>query len=82
MDNKKMMALSDDALDNVSGGAIGFDPDGQGTFTMKCEFTGQKFYGVKMEDIMKIAEFGAVIPNNIDGENQIIAWALSQGYIH
>ena len=34
MDNKKMMALSDDALDNISGGALTFNPDGNGTYTI------------------------------------------------
>ena len=82
MDNKKMMALSDDALDNISGGSLGYDPDGKGTYTMHCQYTGQVFHGVKLEDIMKIAQYSAYIDDNLDGENQIIAWALSQGYIH
>jgi len=82
MDNKKMVQLSDDMLDNISGGAIGFNPDGQGTYTMKCEFTGQTFYGVQLSDIIEIGKFAAAIPNTLEGENQIIAYARSQGYIH
>ena len=77
-----MMALSDDALDNVSGGALTFNPDGNGTYTMKCQFTGQTYYGVSLADVMEISKYGAFIENNLEGENQIIAWAQSQGYIH
>ena len=81
MDNKKMTKLSDDMLDVVSGGAFGFDPDGNGTYTMHCEFTGQTFYGVSLANVMEIAKQCAYSTNDLEGENQIISWARGQGYI-
>ena len=82
MENKKIVKLNDDMLDQVSGGSFGFDPDSMGTYTMRCQYTGQTFYGVKLQDIIEMGKYGATIDDNLDGEIQIIAWAKAQGYIH
>ena len=60
---------------------VGYDPDGKGTYTMKCQFTGKKFYGVRLDQIMEIAKYSATIPNTLEGEEKIIKWAHSKHYI-
>ena len=73
--------IAPELLETVAGGALGFDPDASGTFTMHCEFSGQTFTGVALGNIMQIAQFGASIPNTPEGELQIIAWAKARNYI-
>lgn len=78
---KNGTALNLDMLDNVSGGALGFNPDENGTYTMICEYSGNVYYGVSLAQVIEIAKFGANIPNTPEGEQQIIAWAHEKKYI-
>jgi len=73
--------IAPELLDAVAGGALGFDPDGAGTYTMRCEFSGEAYQGVSLASVMELAQFGASIPNTPEGEQQIIAWARAQNYI-
>lgn len=73
--------IAPELLEFVTGGAIGFDPDGAGTYTMHCQFSGDEYPGVNIASIMAIAQFGASIPNTPEGEQQIIAWAKAGNYI-
>ena len=82
MSNQKRMAIDPELLEKINGGALGYDPDDHGTYTMKCEFSGDKYYNVALTDIIKIAQYAAVIPNTAEGEKQITNWAKEQGYIH
>lgn len=77
----KRVELAPDILDKVSGGAIGFNPDDDGTYTMICEFSGDKYYGVRLDQIMDIAKFASNIPNTPEGEEKIVNWAKDQGII-
>lgn len=77
----KRVELNEELLENVAGGAIGFNPDGNGTYTMLCEFTGNRFYGVSLSQVMEIAKYASAIPNTLEGEQDIIAWAQGQGII-
>lgn len=81
MDNKRV-AIDLDVLDNVSGGAFGYDPDGKGTYTMRCQFSGQVFYGVELGDAIQIAKYGAYLEDTAENEQKTIEWAMQQGYIH
>lgn len=73
--------IAPELLEFVTGGSIGFDPDGAGTYTMYCQFSGDIYPGVNLASIMAIAQFGASIPNTPEGEQQIIAWAKAGNYI-
>ena len=73
--------IAPELLEIVAGGALGFDPDGAGTYTMRCEFSGEVFPGVTLASVMELAQFGASIPNTPEGEQQIIAWAKERGFI-
>ena len=33
--------IAPELLDYIAGGAIGFDPEPSGTYTMRCEFSGE-----------------------------------------
>ena len=73
--------LNDNLVEAVAGGALGFDPDNKGTYTMHCEFSGNTYYGVSLDHIIEMAKFGATIPNTPEGEQEILSWATAQGYI-
>ena len=73
--------LNLEQLENVNGGSIGFNPDGNGTYTMKCQFTGKVYYNVSLSQAMEVAKYAAGVPNTLEGENQIINWAHAQGII-
>ena len=73
--------IAPELLEIVSGGAIVFDPDAAGTYTMICEFSGEGYQGVTLANVMAIAQFGASIPNTPEGEQKIIAWARARNYI-
>ena len=73
--------IAPELLEIVAGGALGFDPDGSGTYTMRCEFSGESYPGISLAGVMELAQFGASIPNTPEGEQQIIAWAKSKGFI-
>ena len=73
--------IAPELLEIVTGGALGFDPDAAGTYTMRCEFSGEDYMGVSLANVMEIAKFGASIPNTPEGEQQIIAWAKARNYI-
>lgn len=81
MEKKNRVELGLESLDKVAGGALGFDPEGDGTYTMHCQFTGNTYYGVSLSDVIEISKFGATVPNTEEGERQIIDWAKSQGII-
>ena len=48
---------------------------------MICEFSGDKYYGIRLDQIMEIAKFGSNIPNTPEGEQEIVEWAQNQGII-
>lgn len=75
MDCQNRIAIDEDLLGQVSGGAIGFNPDGNGTYTMKCQFSGLSFSGITLAQAIEVAKFAAAIPNTAEGEQQIIQWA-------
>ena len=79
--NMSRTEIAPELLDTIAGGALGFDPDGAGTYTMRCEFSGEAYPGVTLSSVMELAQFGASIPNTPEGEQQIIAWAKSRGFI-
>lgn len=73
--------IAPELLEFVAGGAIGFDPDAAGTYTMRCQFSGDIYPGVCLANVMAMAQFGASVPNTPEGEQQIIAWAKARNYI-
>lgn len=73
--------LNLDMLNDVNGGNIGFNVDANGNYTMKGQYTGKTFYGVSLANVMEIAKYAATIPNTPEGEQQIIDWASSKGFI-
>ncbi len=79
--NMSRTEIAPELLEIVAGGALGFDPDGAGTYTMRCEFSGESYPGITLARVMELAQFGASIPNTPEGEQQIIAWAKSKGFI-
>ena len=79
--NMSRREIAPELLEIVAGGALGFDPDGSGTYTMRCEFSGESYPGISLAGVMELAQFGASIPNTPEGEQQIIAWAKSKGFI-
>ncbi len=68
-------------LDMISGGALGFNAEAGGTFTMEGQFTGKTYSGVSLSNVMEIAKYCATVPNTLEGEQQIIQWAQDQNYI-
>ena len=38
--NMSRTEIAPELLDYIAGGAIGFDPEPSGTYTMRCEFSG------------------------------------------
>lgn len=81
MTDKKRTEIAPELLDKVAGGAIGYNPEPGGTYTMICQFSGSTFKGVTLGQIIEIAKFGATIPNTPEGEQEIIAWAKTKKYI-
>lgn len=79
MSNRVQLDL--EQLENVNGGSIGFNPDSNGTYTMKCEFTGNTYYGVSLSQAMEVAKYAAGVSNDLEGEKKIINWAHAQGII-
>lgn len=79
MGNREELNL--DALDNVNGGSIGFNPDSNGTYTMKCQFTGNVYYNIPLSQVIEVGKFAATVPNTLEGEQQIINWAHGAGII-
>ena len=82
MSNQNRMAIDPELLEKINGGALGYDPDDHGTFTMHCQFSGETYNDVTLTQIIQIAQFSATIPNTAEGEKQITDWAKQQGYIH
>lgn len=79
MGNREEINL--EALENVNGGAIGFNPEPGGTYTMKCQFTGKVYTGISLSQVMEIGKYAAGVPNTLEGEQQILNWASAQGII-
>lgn len=77
----KRVELDTDMADLVCGGSIGLDPEEGGNYTLRCQFSGQVFYGVPLSNAIFIARYGASIPNTPEGEQEIISWAQGQGYL-
>ena len=73
--------LDENILDKVAGGAFGFDPDGNGTYTMFCQFSGNVYYGITLNQIIEMAKVGATVENNAEGEATVLAWAHEQGIL-
>ena len=73
--------IAPELLDSIAGGAVGFDPEAGGTYTMICEFSGATYPGLTLAGVMQLAQYGAMIPNTAEGEQQIIGWARSMGLI-
>jgi hypothetical protein len=82
MANQKRMQLDEEILDLINGGALGFDPEPTGTYTMRCQYSGATFEGVALSQVIEIAKYCATIPNTPEGEQNIIGWAQEKGYIH
>ena len=74
--------LDDNIMENVNGGSIGFNPDKQGTYTMKCKYTGETYYGVPLGQAIEIAKYAATQTESLEGEQAIINWARDAGIIH
>lgn len=68
-------------LDMINGGAIGFNPDSNGNFTMKCQYSGATYQNVNLSQVMEIAKFAATVPNTAEGEQQIVNYAHERGII-
>ena len=75
------VSLNDEFLDKINGGALGFDPEQGGTYTMRCQYSGKTYTGVSLGQVMEIAKFCATIPNNAEGEQKIIQWAKDNNII-
>lgn len=73
--------IDPELLDQVNGGSVGFNPDNHGTYTMKCQYTGKTYHNIALAQVMEIAKYAATVPNNAEGEKQIIQWAQAQGII-
>ena len=73
--------VNDDLLEQISGGAIGFNPEGNNFFTMECEFSGNVYSHISLSDCMRISQYSAFIPNTPEGEQQILTWAHEEGII-
>lgn len=81
MGKTNRIELGSEVLESVNGGAIGFNPDNNGTYTMLCEFTGNRYYGIRLDQVIEVAKYAAAIPNTLEGEQNILAWAQEQGII-
>ena len=81
MENQKRFELSEDLLDQVNGGAIGFNAESNGTYTMVCQYSGNSYKGITLAQVMQIAQYAATIPDTAEGEKKILDWAESQGII-
>ena len=73
--------IDPELLENVNGGSIGFNPDSNGNYTMKCQFTGNVYHNIPLAQVMEVAKYAAGVPNTLEGEKQIINWARAQGII-
>ena len=74
--------IAPELLEYVNGGALGFNPEAGGTYTMIGQFTGKTFSGVSLANVMEICKYAANIPNTLEGEEQIIAYAIQNHYIN
>ena len=75
------VGLDDNVLEMINGGGLGYDPDSSGTFTMKCQYSGNIYYGIRLDQVMEIAKYSAAIPDTPEGEADILNWAHTQGII-
>jgi len=73
--------LDPEMLDNVNGGSIGFNPDANGNYTMKCQYTGKTYHNITLSQVMEVAKFAATVPDNLEGEQKILNWAHQRGII-
>lgn len=78
---KDRVQLNDDSLEQVCGGNIVFNPQGDGMYVMNGKHTGQTFNNVQLGDIMKVIKYAASVPNTEEGERQIIKWAQDNNII-
>ncbi len=82
MNKQNRTQLDPELLDLVNGGSFGFDPDGNGTYTMHCQYSGQTYYGVALSSAIEMAKYGAYLQDTPEDEQKTIDWAMQQGYIH
>ena len=73
--------LNMESLENVTGGSLGYDPDGHGTYTMRCQYSGQSYYNISLSQVMEICKYSANIPDTPEGEVRILNWARDRGII-
>ena len=59
----------------------GYDPDGHGTYTMRCQYSGQSYYNISLSQVMEICKYSANIPDTPEGEVRILNWARDRGII-
>lgn len=81
METKNRKAIAPELLEYVNGGVVAYDPDGNGTYTMTFCFSGDKYPGISLYQVIQIAQYSSAIPNTAEGEKQISAWAKEQGII-
>ena len=78
----KRIALDPEMLDAVAGGSVGFNPDGNGTYTMKCQFSGATYTGVTLQQIIEVAQYGAGLTNTAEDEQKLVDWCRTHNIIH
>ena len=44
--------IDEGLLDLVQGGSLGFDPESGGTYTMRCQYSGESFSGVSLGNVI------------------------------
>ena len=76
------VALDPEMLDAVAGGSVGFNPDGNGTYTMKCQYSGDTYTGVTLQQIIEIAKKGATLTNTAEDEKKLVDWCRAENIIH
>lgn len=79
--SRERLELTDNELEAVNGGDIGFDPQPDGTYKMKTRYTKLSFFGISAEQKMKIDIYAATQPCSEAGETNIVNWCREQGYI-
>ena len=82
MSNKNRVSIDLEELENVNGGTLTFNPDGNGGYKMTGCFSGSTFSGVSLSQVMQVIKYSAKVPNTEEGEQQIIQWAQDQGIIN
>ena len=77
----KRVELNESILENVTGGSIVFNPQGDGNYYMECEYSGDTYYDIALGDIMKVIKYAAKVPNTPEGEQDILNFCRNEGII-